>query len=765
MQKSERLIRILAQSVLILSLSISLFVGVARSEEAGYVGVEQCVDCHKEEVKAWQGSHHDKAMQHATDASVLADFSDHKVTHAGKENRFYRQGDEFWVTIEGPDGELKNYQIAYTFGIDPLQQYMVEFDDGRIQLIPFAWDARELKLGGQRWFHLYPDTKPSDEFYWTNSGQNWNFMCADCHSTNLTKNYDAPTDRYATTWSEINVSCEACHGPASLHIAQAKSENPIGVHYGFDRELSAAVKEWVFKEGHSTLQPQAIQPTDQLQMCAQCHSRRTQLNENQDHLKGAFLDKYRLSLITPELYYPDGQIFDEDYVYGSFLQSKMAKSGVTCTNCHDPHTAKLKIPEQQVCAQCHLASEYSAEKHTFHQANTEASQCTTCHMPETTYMEVDPRRDHSWNVPRPDLSQHIKTPNVCTDCHETQTDQWAAQQLQQWFPDSNYQSPQNVAVAFYADSIGHEGAADALAYFSQDATLSDIIRGSALQRMAGNQGKNTLVALARAVKHDSDLIRLGAIEGSSGYPFNDRWQILSPLLGDPVLSVQAEAAGALVVGWSEMSQEQKSKMAQPLEAYMQIQRFNSDRGFGRTNLANVYRDLGEFDQAIEWYQGAIAIEPYYENSYANLADLYRVQGQEQRALETLFKGITAQPKSSALPYSAGLTLLRLGKSEQASQYLKQAAERAMNNAQYWYVYGLAMERLDVLEAARGLNQAFIASGNPQHLYAQCEVLARNSNQTADELRNKVMTAYRQCRAQLSDIAPPNVIQQLDDMMN
>ena len=226
----------------------------ASSPKATYVGSEACVDCHSEEVEAWQGSHHDMAMKHATDESVLGDFNDQTVTHKGKPNRFFRKGEEFWVNIEGPDGQFKDYKISYTFAFEPLQQYMVEFEDGRVQLIPFAWDSRTEDEGGQRWFHLYPDTTNTDEFYWTNSGQNWNFMCADCHSTNLEKNYDSASNTYNTTWSEINVGCEACHGPASEHVEQAQlakanggKDAPVSAHYGFDRDLSKSVKEWIYQ--------------------------------------------------------------------------------------------------------------------------------------------------------------------------------------------------------------------------------------------------------------------------------------------------------------------------------------------------------------------------------------------------------------------------------------------------------------------------------------------------------------------------------------
>ncbi|CAH7305308.1 putative deca-heme c-type cytochrome [Vibrio chagasii] len=742
---------------------------VSKSTESGssatYIGSEACIDCHSAEVEAWQGSHHDMAMKHATDDSVLGNFDNQTITHQGKPNRFYRKGDEFWVNIEGPDGQFKDYKISYTFAFEPLQQYMVEFEDGRVQLIPFAWDSRTKSEGGQRWFHLYPDTTNTDEFYWTNTGQNWNFMCADCHSTNLEKNYDMASNTYNTTWSEINVGCEACHGPASEHVEQAKQAAhsakanggksvQLTAHYGFDRDLSKSVKEWVYQEGNSTLQPKDIIHTNQAQTCAQCHSRRTQLNETADHVKGSFFDKYRLSLISPELYHHDGQIYDEDYVYGSFLQSAMAEKGVTCTNCHDPHTAELKIAEEAVCSQCHIASEYTPEKHTFHEAYTEASKCTTCHMPETTYMEVDPRRDHSWHVPRPDISQHIKTPNVCTSCHEDKTDQWADKQIGQWFPDSKYRNQQHFAVAFYADSIGHRGAEDALAYSAQDSSLSNIIRASSLERLSGNTGKNTLISLARAVKHDDEMIRLGVVQGSSGFPFTDRWQILEPLLTDPVLSIRSETAGALVRYWGEMNPLQKDQIKSALEEYIEIQRFNGDRGFGRTNLGNVYRDLGKHEQAIEYYLGAIEIEPYFENSYANLADLYRALGDESKALVTLKQGIQAQPKSSVLPYSAGLALLRVKDYDQATRYLKQAAETAQTDPQYWYVYGLALEKSDVFAASKSLHKAYQFSRNPQHLYAQCEVLARNSHIPG------VPKAFEQCISSLSKVAPPEAINQL-----
>lgn len=720
---------------------------------ADFVGSDACIDCHKEETEAWKGSDHEMAMKHADKDSVFGDFNDATFEFKGKPNRFFKKGDEYWVNIEGPDGKFNDYQISYTFGFEPLQQYMVEFEDGRIQLIPFAWDSRSEEEGGQRWYHLYPEMEKTDEFYWTNSGQNWNFMCADCHSTDVKKNYDIKTDTYNTTWSEINVSCEACHGPASEHLVWSNNqESMTNQHYGFERDLSKSVKEWVFKEGHTTRQPEAIQTTDQITVCAQCHSRRTQLNEDQAHIKGdskTLLDSYLPSLITAELYYNDGQIYDEDYVYGSFMQSKMAQKGVTCTNCHNPHTTKLDIPEEAVCAQCHIASEYTPQKHTFHEENTDASKCTTCHMPETTYMGVDARRDHSWQIPRPDLSKNIGTPNVCTQCHEDKDDVWADKQVGQWFPDSPYRNQQHFAVAFYASDINYRGAGDALSFTAQDAKQAGIIRGSALQRLSRYPSKNTLVALGRAIKHEDELIRFGAVQGSAGYESHDRWQILSPLLTDKVLGVRSEAAGALVTYWAELNPLQRDQLVPSLNEYINSQLFNSDRGFGRTNLGNVYRSQGKLEQAEQAYLGAIKVEPYFVNSYVNLADMYRMQGKESKGLALLNDGIKAQPNSGDLPYSAGLSLLRLDQKEEASQYFKKAAEIEKQNPQYWYVYGLSMGSFDGRVAAQALGQAFELSTDPQHLFAQCDMLLKH------DLANAA-----QCITQLEQYAPKNVIDAL-----
>ena len=188
-----------------------------------YVGPAACAACHAGEIEAWQGSHHDRAMQVANERSVLGNFDNATFQYAGITSTFSKRNGNFFVSTDGPDGRLSDYEIKYTFGVTPLQQYLIEFPGGRMQALPIAWDTRPKDKGGQRWFHLYPSERITheDELHWTRPQQNWNFMCADCHSTNLKKNYDATSHTFKTTWSEVNVSCEACHGPGSRHVEWA----------------------------------------------------------------------------------------------------------------------------------------------------------------------------------------------------------------------------------------------------------------------------------------------------------------------------------------------------------------------------------------------------------------------------------------------------------------------------------------------------------------------------------------------------------------
>ncbi|RHW76988.1 tetratricopeptide repeat protein [Colwellia sp. RSH04] len=728
-----------------------LFFLVNPIQATEYVGVNQCKDCHQKEYSAWQGSHHDMSMKHVSSDSVLGNFTDFKLMENNQVNRFYRKDNQYWVNIKGPDGKFHDYQIKYTFGYEPLQQYMVEFEDGRVQLIPFAWDSRPKQQGGQRWFNLYPQfTDKHQEFFWTNTGQNWNYMCADCHSTNVSKNFDENTNSYNTTFSEINVACEACHGPASEHInwTKQKSTQDI-VDKGFSRDLSKSVKAWALKDNATTMSPTSIKHSQQNFVCAQCHSRHVQISDENHVDKNEFGERYLLSLINSSLYYPDGQVYDENFVYGSFLQSKMNANGVVCSNCHDPHSAKLTLPKETVCLQCHQANNYANKKHHNHPETSAGAQCVNCHMPETTYMQVDNRRDHGWHIPRPDFAKQFNSPDTCLSCHQDKNSEWSDKHVLSWFPNSSIRQDEHFAPVFAAADLNYPGISKELSKIAQTKSYPDIIRASALDRMSNKVDTNSLIAIARAVKSEKSIIRLGAINGAIQLPTVERWRVLSPLLTDEVLAVRAEAASVLAPLWQELNSEQKSKLQIALKDYFSVQEFNKDRGFSHTNVGNIYTHQGNYQNAEKAYRQSIKIDPYFAQAYINLAELFRLQQKNQLSITTLETGFQKIPDNSELAYALGLANIRAKQSSKANTYFAKATDLAPENSHYFYVYGISLEASKPASAYKALLQAYRLSNNPQHLYALCDM----------QLRNKSSQA-RQCLIKLADVAPAAAIEQL-----
>ena len=437
-----------------------------------YVDEATCAGCHAREHEAWSGSHHDLAMQEATADTVLGDFDGATFTHFGVTSRFFTRDGRFLVNTEGPDGRLADFELAYTFGVEPLQQYLAPFPGGYLQSLTIAWDTEQ-----GAWIHLYPDEPipPDDPLHWTGRYQRWNVMCAECHSTHLRPNYDVETDTYRTTWAAIDVGCQACHGPGAAHVEWARTAPEEGA------SASAAGLLADFP---------ADAPEAELRACAACHSRRQRLSAVDGHAR-PFLDDFLPATLDEGLYYPDGQIQDEVYVWGSFVQSRMHAAGVRCSDCHDPHRLRLRADGDAVCLQCHRetplerfptlrSGRYAAPDHHFHPPDSAGARCVNCHMPARTYMQVDPRRDHGFRIPRPDLSVALGTPNACTGCHEDRTDEWAADRSAEWWetpPEPHF------AAALAAARAGAREAERALLAVAGGEALPAIVRATALEAL------------------------------------------------------------------------------------------------------------------------------------------------------------------------------------------------------------------------------------------------------------------------------------------
>lgn len=676
------------------------------AEQATFVGRSSCASCHPSQQSEWENSHHDLAMQEATSNTILGDFNDATFTYAGVTSTFYRRQDTFFVRTDGPDGQLKDYKIDYTFGITPLQQYLIGFPGGRLQSLGIAWDARPEQDGGQRWYHMYPDEAIDyrDPLHWTGSYQNWNFMCAACHSTNLKKNYILEDDRYETTFSEMNVSCEACHGPGSTHVDWARSPDREQSEINYSRGLTVSLgdlesEDWVMNQTTGIAQRASPKNSNSLvETCATCHSRRSSLND--DFRAGEpLLAHFRPSLLTEGVYHPDGQIQDEVYVYGSFIQSKMYAAGVTCNNCHNPHSLELRASGNALCSSCHLPTKFDTEDHHFHVPDSPGAQCVNCHMPEKTYMGIDQRRDHSFRVPRPDLSLALSTPNACNQCHTEESASWAAQAVSAQY-DEDKSAESHFGEALWAGRARDPAAEPMLVRLIGDGSQPGIARATALSLLGNFADAATIQAIQESLLDVDPLVRYSSLRTLDGADPNTRLRLAYPLLSDTILTVRVEAARILApVPPQNLTPVQQSLIDQIVEEYIQTELFNADRPEAHLNLGLLYAGRGRLDDAEESYRVALRIDPMNVQARVNLADLFRLQGSEDDGERILREALRVSPDAAEAFHALGLLLVRRRRIDEAVEYLGEAAKLLPESDRFGYVYGVALNSIGAPDRA------------------------------------------------------------------
>ncbi len=702
-------------------LVIALFPGHGgRSAEAGttvgnptYVGGQACLACHPREAELWKGSDHALAMQPANSTTVLGDFNDATFEKDGLTSTFFKRDGTYFVRTDGPDGQLHEYKIAYTFGVDPLQQYLVAFPDGRYQALSIAWDSRPAAAGGQRWFHLYPHETIDhrDILHWTGTLQNWNIMCADCHSTNLQKNYRLAEDRYDTTWTDINVSCEACHGAGSRHVEWAQEAQYGRTTADSTRGLVAPLKDasggdWTFVPGEAIARrTQPLSTRAEVETCGRCHARRAQVWGDYQPAQ-PLAQSYRVAFLDEALYHADGQIHDEVYEYGSFLQSQMYRAGVTCTDCHNPHSGALQAQGNTMCTQCHLPATYDGPQHHFHTAHTEAAQCVSCHMIKRFYMVIDGRRDHSFRVPRPDLSAKIGTSNACTDCHAGRTAQWAADAVAQWY------GPNRKGGWRYGEAIdaGRHARADAerlLMRTLEDTTLPAIVRATALSLLPRYLGPQSFRSVETSLRDNDALVRRAAAAALLVVEPRVRISLGLPLLRDPIRTVRLETVSSLVdVSRNAYTADQLAPLNAAIAEYRQAQAFNADRAEAHLNLGTLDARLGKPDAAEAEYRIAMRLQPSFIPVYINLADLYHQQGREDRVTQTLRAALQVDPANADVYHALGLSLVRQQRLRDAIPELAKAVQLRPDVPRFAYVYGVALhETGQVQQALQVLTEA------------------------------------------------------------
>ncbi|MEE4161004.1 MAG: tetratricopeptide repeat protein [Woeseiaceae bacterium] len=666
----------------------------ASSEPAEheFVGSVACAGCHAAETARWRDSHHALAMQPASERTVLGRFDGREVGYFDETAAFSRRGDEFVVRALDGNGEARDYVIAYTFGVEPIQQYLVAFPGGRLQALPWVWDTRPSAAGGQRWLHLYPDeyVAPGDSLHWTGHRQNWNYMCAECHSTNVIVGYDARNDTFETRYDEVSVGCEACHGPGSEHVRQAEA-GAFGAGKGLAVDLDdRGDATWVMNPstGIAARSEPALRKSAQPEACGRCHARRATLDEPYVYGK-PLADTHRVSLLDDGLYHADGQILDEVYVYGSFLQSRMYQAGVTCTDCHEPHSGELVTgagDPSAVCAQCHSPAVFAAEAHMGH--SPDAAGCVDCHMTGKNYMVVDFRRDHSFRVPRPDLAAQTGAPEACGTCHADRDAEWAARAIAEHAGGARrasfgpalaqaragYANPQLVGV------IGSQA-------------FPGIARATAVTGLVPPYRPEDLQSLVDSLADPDPLVRMGALTTLAAFAPDEKARFAGTLLADPVKSVRIEAAFALADAFGLLDAAGRRAFNAAAAEFRRSRMISASQPDALLSLAGFEARLGNRDQARAAYQRALYLEPSWAAARANYADFLRQEGEDDLGETILREGIEFAPDDAYLRHALGLLLVRQDRPDAGLESLRTAVDLAPGNARFAYVLGVALNSL------------------------------------------------------------------------
>jgi tetratricopeptide (TPR) repeat protein len=630
----------------------------ARAAAPQYVGSERCKACHEAAYAAWSGSHHARAMQPARDETVSGDFGGATFVHQGKTWRFFRSGQRFLAHAEGPDGVMRDYEVAYTFGVEPLQQYLVAFPGGRLQALSAAWDTR-----ARRWFYVKPGpaAPPGDWLHWTRPGQNWNGMCSDCHSTNVRKGYDPETDTYRTTWSEISVGCEACHGPGSGHVQWA--EQPPG-------------RRRVAEDAGLTIRASRLSGPELVALCAPCHARRAQMAD-QGTPGRELLDRYLPALLSAPAFQPDGQILDEDFEWQSFTQSKMFANGVRCTDCHDVHSGRRHHEGNALCTQCHRAETYDTPAHHFHEVVRDGKPnpgalCVSCHMPGKEFMVVHYRRDHSLRIPRPDLTATLDAPNACSTCHADRPLSWIQAHYDSWF--GRKKTPHYGATLGDGRRLTPE-AVPGLVHLAEDPVRPAVVRATAVELLAGYPDPTARAAVEHALADGEPLVRATAAARLGERNPADLARLLAPLLEDPVQQVRTQAAARLAgepAQW--LSEPGRRAHTRALAEYVEGQRYASDLPSGPFNLGNLAAAEGHIDVAERQYRRALEIDDAFDQARSNLATMVAGQGRLDEAEGLLRRVLARHPRDAGVSFNLGLLVAERGRTDEAERLLRSALE-------------------------------------------------------------------------------------------
>jgi tetratricopeptide (TPR) repeat protein len=651
----------------------------AAPDKLSFVGREKCGKCHEDVAQGYAWSAHDRSTELAQGEAVEAPFEGEALSDKDTQAKFARKNGAPTITW------TKERPVEWTIGYAPLQQYILPGDRGRYQVFFGAFDSRNKGDGGKRWYFLDPsDEAPERDGHFQRSASVWNADCARCHSSGVLKNYDIEKDAYDTKFQDIDVSCEACHGPASRHVAFAEQNAHLEKwpdtieNAGFARALSPyALRRWARNPdekvarliGEGEAPPEK---TDELSICAPCHSTSVDLGPSSEgYAHSQFEERFALRLIDEELFFADGQAKRDAATYNAFAQTKKHRAGVVCSDCHDPHAGTLRMPARELCSSCHSPDFYESKAHTLHDTRHEVA-CVDCHMPEKPFLGTDTARDHSFPIPRPDLALSLPLPNACETCHSHRP-KWIATNFEEKF---GRDLPAPTALAFHAASEGSQDAPEKLSQVFTDKSTAEIVRASALKRWAdlGRTTPELVAKVERAAQDESALVRRVAAEVSPVLSPETRLSTLASLLTDSARPVRIAAALAFLT--LPLPEKRSDALRKALEEAKAAQIFQGDKIEGLLALATIEERLGNEAAARRYYELALQRHKGDPRAFSALAQAYERLKNDEKAQNTVLQGLKLHPKDATLLLSRGRYLVRQGNEREALPHLQGAFESA-----------------------------------------------------------------------------------------
>lgn len=645
---------------------------------AGYVGSESCKACHAEAYEKWKTSNHHFAERLLQPQMDHAAFSPARTIAHGRqtsEAKLDEKGLAQFITL-GQDNTKKPYTIRRVIAHDPLRQFLVEFPGGRLQALEQAWDPHK-----SEWFDIYgdEDRKPGEWGHWTGRGMNWNAQCAGCHNTRVRKNYDPATDTYQTRMAEMTVGCESCHGPMKEHV-DWQGKKPVTGDKPVVPKKDPTVKK--------------LTRDQMLETCAACHARRGELTG--DLVPGeSFYDHFNLMVPDgTEVYYPDGQVHEEDYEFTAFLGSKMHAAGVRCVDCHDAHTGKTQLVGNALCMQCHsgiaprpgvkLAPTIDPVAHSRHGEASTGNQCVSCHMPVTDYMQRHPRHDHGFTIPDPQLTKDHAIPNACNRCHTDKDTEWAIKATNNWYGEKMNRSTRSRAILFAKARQGDPATrAQLIALLKQP---NEPLWQASASHLLGNWLGDPEVsrALLAQFKHPSPLVREAAVRAVGALAQENDATIrsaLTPMLEDEFRGVRIAAA------WmSRDTLDLDSRAGRELTHMLQL---GADQPTGQMQLGQYEFSRNNPKGAIAHFRKAVEWDPNSPPFHHDLAVALSMTGDTNGAIRELQKAVTLSPETADYHYKLALAWNEAGSLENAIASLEETVKRDPEMGRAWYNLSVA----------------------------------------------------------------------------